>query len=96
MYSVVRIFEGGGHPASDVPEAARARVEALDRAAGFVTLLAIKGDDSALITVEIFETLDDMRAAQSAAGRDAWLSPAEGGPEFGRTITGEIIFQRGL
>ena len=96
MYSIVRIFEGGGRPAADVPETARSRVEALGRAAGFVTLLAIKGDDGALITVEIFETLDDMTDAQVAAGRDARLSHHEGGPESGRTITGEIVFQRGL
>jgi hypothetical protein len=96
MFSVVRIFEGGGYTASDVPETARARVEALGRTTGFVTLLAIKGDDGALLTVEIFETLDDMRAAQKAAGRDALLSPSEGGPEGARTIAGEIVFQRGL
>jgi len=96
MFSVVRIFEGGGHTASDVPETARARVEALGRTTGFVTLLAIKGDDGALLTVEIFETRDDMRAAQRAAVRDALLSPSEGGPEGARTIAGEIVFQRGL
>jgi hypothetical protein len=96
MHSVVRIFEGGEHPASDVPEAVRARIDALGRAAGSVTLLAIKGDDGALITVEIFETLDDMQAAQRAAGRHAGVSPSEGRPECARTITGEIVFQRGL
>lgn len=96
MYSVVRIFEAGGRTASDVPETARVRVEALDRTTGFVTLLAIKGDDGVLLTVEIFETLDDMRAAQEAAGRGARLSPSEAGPGGARTIAGEIVFQRGL
>lgn len=96
MYSVVRILEGGGDPTSDVPEAARARVEAMGRVAGFVTLLAIKGDDGALVTVEIFETLDDMRTAQRASGRDVRLSPSEDRPRADRTISGEIVFQRGL
>ena len=96
MYSVVRIFEAGGHTASDVPETARAHVEALDRTTGFVTLLAIKGEDGVLLTVEIFETLGDMRAAQAAAGRDALPSPFGGGPDGVRTIAGEIVFQRGL
>lgn len=96
MHSVVRIFEGGERPASDLPETAHARVEALGGAAGSVTLLVIRGDDGTLLTVEIFETLDDMTAAQGASGREAPLPPAEGAPECGRTITGEIIFQRGL
>jgi hypothetical protein len=96
MYSVVRIFEGGGLTAANAPETARANVEALARTTGFVTLLAIKGDDGALLTVEIFETLEDMRAAQGTAGRDALLSPSEGGPGGARTIAGEIVFQRGL
>jgi hypothetical protein len=96
MYSLVRIFEAGRDLASEVPEAARARVEALDAAAGFVTLLAIRGDDGALVTVEIFETLDDMRVAQEAVVRDARLSPSPPGSWPGKTITGEIVFQRGL
>jgi len=96
MYAVVRIFEGGGDPASDVPEAVRARVEAMGVAAGFVTLLAIQGDEGALVTVEIFETLGDLRAAERAAGRAGRPSPSEDGPEGDRTITGEIVFQRGL
>jgi hypothetical protein len=96
MYALVRIFAGGGHPASDLSEAARARVEVLDTTPGFVTLLAIKGDDGALIVVEIFETLGDMTAALAVAWHDARLSPSPGGPQFGRTISGEIVFQRGL
>jgi hypothetical protein len=96
MYSVVRIYEGGDVPASDIPEAARARLEALGMATGFVTLLAIDGDDGALVTVEIYETLDDLQVAQGVAGRGARRSPAGGGADRGRTITGEIAFQRGL
>lgn len=96
MYSVVRIFEGGEPPASDALAAARARVEVMGGAAGFVTLLAILASDGALVTVEIFETLDDMTAAQRAAGRGASRSPSGNEPERGRTITGEIVFQRGL
>lgn len=96
MYSVVRIIEGRGHPASDVPEAARAHVETLGTATGSVTLLAISGDDGTLVTVEIFETLDDMTAAQVVAGPGTGRSSPEAGPEPGRTITGEIVFQRGL
>ncbi len=96
MYAVVRVSEAGGHTVSDVPETARSRIEALERTTGFVTLLAIRGDDGVLLTVEIFETLDDMRAAQEAAGRDVHLSPSEGGLEGARTIAGEIVFQRGL
>ncbi|MDH4045740.1 MAG: hypothetical protein OEW06_14920 [Gemmatimonadota bacterium] len=96
MYSVARIFEGGGHATPDDPEAGRALVEALGGASGLVTLLAIEGDDGALITVEIFETLDDMKAAQGAAGHDPHPSTSEGGPHHVRTIAGEIVFQRGL
>lgn len=96
MYSVVRIYEGSDVPASDVPEATRARVEALGLATGFVTLLAIDGGDGALVTVEIFETLEDLKLAQRAAERDARGSSTGGGPGRGRTITGEIVFQRGL
>jgi hypothetical protein len=96
MYSVIRIFEGGGHPASEALAAARTRVEAMGRAAGFVTLLAILGDDGALVTVEIFETLDDMAAAQGSAAIGAGRPPSRGEPEGGRTIAGEIVFQRGL
>jgi hypothetical protein len=96
MYSAVRIFEGGGLSAADALEAARTRVEALGEAAGLVTLLAILGDEGALVTLEIFETLDDMRAAQRAVGRGARPSPSGDGPQDGRTIAGEIVFQRGL
>lgn len=96
MYAVVRILEGGNHAAVDVPEAARGLVEAPGGTTGLVTLLAIKGDDGALVTVEIFETLDDLRVAEGAAGRDTRRSPAEDGSEGGRTISGEIVFQRGL
>ncbi len=96
MYSIIRIFEGRGLATSDELEAARARVEVMGRSAGFVTLLAIVGDDRELVTVEIFETLDDMTAAQAADGRDAARSRGPDEPEGGRTITGEIVLQRGL
>jgi 6-phosphofructokinase len=96
MYSVVRILERGRHTASDVHETARGRVEVMGRSAGFVTLLAILGDDGALVTVEIFETQDDMTAAQGTAGHYASRSPSPDGPEGDRTIAGEIVFQRGL
>lgn len=96
MYAAVRIFERGTYTPSDVRDAARARVEALGTAASVVTLLAIKAEDGALVTVEIFETFDEMTVAQRSAGTDSWLSPADGGPQPGRAITGEIVFQRGL
>jgi len=96
MYSVVRIFEGGGHAASDALEAAHARAEVIGRAVGFVTLLAILADDSSLVTVEIFETQDDMAAGPGAEGSGASHPPSRDEPECNRTITGEIVFQRGL
>jgi len=96
MYSVVRIFEGAGSPASDGPEVAPTGVADLCGSAGFVTLLAIRGDDGALVTVEIFETLDDLRIAEADARRARSPLPAEDGPACARTISGEIVFQRGL
>jgi len=96
MYSIVRIFEGDGHPASDGPAVAPARVGDLFGAAGLVTLLAIKGDDGALVTVEIFETADDLRIAQADTSRADPLLPFEDPPARTRTISGEIVFQRGL
>jgi len=96
MYSVVRIFEGDGQPVSHGPEVAPARVGDLSEADGLVTLLAIKGDDGALVTVEIFETLEDLRIAQADAGRADPVLPSEDRPACARTISGEIVFQRGL
>jgi hypothetical protein len=97
MYSVVRIFEGDGSPAPDGPEVTPSRADDLLAATGCVTLLVIKGDDDSRVTVEIFETLDDLTAAHGGgAGRLAHRWPSPAGPERGRTITGEIVFQRGL
>jgi hypothetical protein len=96
MYSVVRIFEADGSPAPSGPDGAPSRADELSAATGFVTLLAIRGDDGSLVTVEIFETLHDLTAALEGAGGLAHRWPAPAGPERGRTITGEIVFQRGL
>jgi len=90
MYSVVRIFDGEESFASSIPQVVRDRVGALGEVAGFVTLLAIRGDDGAVVTVEIFETLEDLRAAWDRHGA------SETSHNGTRTISGEIVFQRGL
>jgi hypothetical protein len=94
MYSVVRIVEGAGHPASDGPEVAAAAN--LLGSAGLVTLLAVGGDDGTLVTIEIFETLDDLRTALAEAHRGSPRWPSGDRPGSVRTIVGEIVFQRGL
>jgi heme-degrading monooxygenase HmoA len=95
MYSVVRTFEGRGHTAATISEAARARVRVLDKVPGFVTLLAIEAETDTLITIEIFESADDMRAAlRNGGGVD--VSHGEGGLTCVATTVGEIVFQRGL
>lgn len=96
MHSVIRIFEEGGHRASGALGGAPARAEALGQTPGFVTLLAIQGDDGALVTVEIFETLDDLTAALSGGGGGEAWPPCPVEQEPCRTISGEIVFQRGL
>lgn len=95
MYSVVRTFEGRGHTAATITEAARARVRILDEVPGFVTLLAIEAESDALITIEIFESADDMQAALRAEGGDG-VSYGKGILTCVGATAGEIVFQRGL
>jgi hypothetical protein len=96
MYSVVRIFEGDTYATTVDPEVGRARLGELWAAPGFVTLVAIKGDDGALVTVEIFETIADLRIAEADARRADLLRGPGDRPVRARTISGEIVFQRGL